>query len=175
MKFNHGYSLVEMLVVLALVGLLVSMITLSVGLSGNTGQDAERIGVVLEQLLSSASDEAVLRAQPIGLIFVPPRSAGAGRWGLRWASWQQQTWQNLPDLHADRELPEGLVPRLTIDGAELAASDLARIHENGMPALVFYPTGESTLFSLQLIDEAVAGRLVQLSNHGTGQIVRLTQ
>lgn len=169
----RGYSLIEMLVVLIIIGLLVSVVSLSTGLGQNGRADLERVGANLEQLLSVAADEAVLRGTPIGLSFVPPQPSEDPRWMLRWFGWQPQIWMELFDFMPTQYLPERLVPRLIVEGEEFSAADLMRINASGLPTLVFYPTGESTLFTLQLHDEINARSLVQLSNLDDGLVARL--
>lgn len=63
-----GFSLLELLVVVFIIGILATMFTLSVGLTGGD-RDLEREVDRLEALLSLASEEALMQGREIGMRF----------------------------------------------------------------------------------------------------------
>lgn len=111
---HSGFTLLELLVVLVVVGIMVSMAVLSFGVLGRDRQaeeEARRFWTVLRQ----AREEAELRVEDIG-IFV---SAGAYEY-LRLDS-RKDEWQLIDgdELFAQRELPEGLRFRLRLEAREV--------------------------------------------------------
>lgn len=69
-QYNRGFSLLELLVVVVIIGILATMFTLSLGLTSGD-RELEREIDRLEALLQLASEDAVLRGRELGIRFYP--------------------------------------------------------------------------------------------------------
>jgi general secretion pathway protein H len=67
-KFSKGFSLLELLVVVVIIGILATMFTLSVGLTGSD-RDLQREVDRLRALLQVAGDDAILEGREFGISF----------------------------------------------------------------------------------------------------------
>jgi general secretion pathway protein H len=65
----RGFSLIELLVVVVIIGILVTMLTLSIGVTGSD-RDLEREADRLRALISMASEDALLQGRELGLTFL---------------------------------------------------------------------------------------------------------
>lgn len=180
----RGFSLIEMLVVMTIMGLIVSVVTLSTGsLSGVFGNgregSADSIADELMMLMATASSQAVLNGEPMALGFAASSAAQDDGIAVTWLRYgrvasgsvrnRQSMWQSVSAQTGLRELhlPSDINSDLSIEGELTDAQMLA--DNPGMPALVFYPTGESTAFSWSLAQDE---QRVILSNTTTGDIER---
>lgn len=184
MNRTRGFSLIEMLVVMTIMGLIVSVVTLSTGslaayFGGERGASAEAVADSLMTLMAAASAEAILSGEPVALGFAPSTAPAEDGVVVSWLRYgrvagdslrsRQPQWQSvstqsgLQDLH----LPAAITSELSIEGELLGSQALAG--DSGVPALVFYPTGETTGFEWRLLQD---GQTVILSNALTGNIER---
>ena len=180
----RGFTLIEMLVVMTIMGLIVSVVTLSTGslsaVFGRAGEDsAEAVADELLVMMNAALSQAVLGGEPMALAFTAsstaPTDAVAATWlrygrtagvssGNRQAVWQPVPAQNeLRDVH----LPSTVAGSLTTEGERVNFQALA--DNPGRSALVFYPTWESTAFEWSL---SQGEQETTLGNTTTGLIER---
>ena len=110
-------TLVEMLVVLAIIGITASLALLSIGVgSGASGQtEAKR----LESRLQLAADQSMLRDEVLA-INLTPRSYSFAQWDEATRKWVPSTLALLGEVH---ELPSG-VELASSDGQALVPLDL---------------------------------------------------
>lgn len=106
-----GFTLLEVLMVVLVVGILSSVAVLGIG-SGGAGRHLPEEGQRLAALLEQAANEAVMRNQEYGL-----RVTDRG-YGFLCLDEARQRWAGCPDeIFRERELPEGLELRLLRAGA----------------------------------------------------------
>ena len=161
---SRGFTLIEILVVLALIALLTGMAVLSTGVAGSpVTREARRLAATL----ALAVDESRLQGRVLGLrldsegysyLELVPGEPDAGS-GLRFA-WSPLTQRG---ALAPRTWPAPLGLELTINGRPASTSVSNRA---SAPQVVLLPEGECTPFSLRLSDLREAGVLVRFSASG---------
>lgn len=143
----HGFTLIEMMVVLIIVGVIVSlgMVRLTTDDdAAHARREAERLGA----LLHLARDEAIVRARSMGLRLAPD--------GYRFVLYDNGQWRGLESdpVFRERRLPDHL--RLTVVGVSSVAasgrpsSGNTRDTSEPPPQVVFTPGGEATPFEVSI-------------------------
>jgi general secretion pathway protein H len=150
-RAQHGFTLLEILVVIVIIGVMVSMATLSIGLLGADRQveeETRRFWAVLRQ----AREEAELQAIDLA-IFVGTTDYEFLRFDTRRTEWQSVVEDK---LYAQRTLPEGLRFRLWMEGREIVLKpglpDRSKKDENQKwpPQLTVLSSGDVVPFELQI-------------------------
>ncbi len=158
----RGFTLVEMLVVLVIIGVVTAMVLFTVRGGGEervARQEVRR----MEQLVALLADESVNRQVELGLVF--------DRDGYRTLQWDGAEWRSLTDVAILR-------PHAWSGGVDVVLSvedrivDLAEAHEPGEvePQVVFLSAGTVSPFELEVT--AANGRGERLRVHLTAQVER---
>ncbi|MFT7339245.1 MAG: general secretion pathway protein H [Marinobacter maritimus] len=137
---SNGFTLIEILVVLVLVGLLAALAVFTMG--GNSQQRELQNEVrELYLLMQTASDQAVLNNLELGLLLEEN--------GYRFVAFQDETgdWKGSGErLFRARAFPQWLV---TTPFIESDAPRLASAEDKLRPDVVFFSSGETTPFELE--------------------------
>lgn len=148
MRHARGFTLVELLVVLVLLGVLTSLAVLGSNLAGNPARalydEAERLGSLLRVLL----DEAVLDNIEYGVRF-EPGSYRVLRYVPLKARWE-------PVDGRTHELPQWLRLSIEVEQQSVGLTGSASEREKSpvvLPQLLILSSGEMTPFTLRLASE----------------------
>lgn len=143
-----GFTLLELLVVMVIVGILATMFTLSVGLVADEGRQIRDEGERLRALVQAASDEAVLLGREMGLRFLPDGYEFSLLDDVR------QEWVVLSndEFFHTRTWPEGLALELRLEGRDVALRDPRRDSEKDpyTPQIFIFSSGDLSPFEARL-------------------------
>ncbi|HXC60498.1 MAG TPA: type II secretion system minor pseudopilin GspH [Steroidobacteraceae bacterium] len=140
-----GFTLIEILVVLLIIGVLVAGTVLSIGVAGrDTSLDKERDRVAA--LMDYLRDQAALQNREYGMrCFVG---------GYEFLAYDARTglWQSLPDdpMMRKRKLPTGIEMTLHIEGRPIVLPAADDRTENPPPQIMLFSSGDLNLFELTL-------------------------
>jgi general secretion pathway protein H len=161
---SAGFSLLELLVVVFIVGILAAMFTLSVGITGGD-REMERETDRLEALLRLAAEEATLQGREIGMRFFVD--------GYEFATYvedfvdyrdpddeseefSETGWTLLTntDWFDARRLPDGLILEIEIDGRSVVLDGTDDEDEDEdddyEPQVIIFSSGDVTPFIIRL-------------------------
>lgn len=151
MKFSRsGFTLLEVLIVTSIIGILATMVVLSVGSrEPSTSIEARR----LAELLRIALEEAVLQGKELGLRLTPD--------GYEFMVLEGLIWQTSSDeILRPRIFPKELAPRLLLEGEELIIQPNAEEQQENeresdqkqkdIPQILLLSSGEISPFQLSL-------------------------
>lgn len=160
---GQGFSLIELLVVLLIVGLMSSLVVVNLRSNGDSEQPAERQAYQLAALLRLGRAEAIVSATPLGLVQQGDESPQGP--ALHWLSWQGNHWVG-NDMKQFPLTPETGLQWLSASGGEVGRrSNQINGDEETAPDIVFYPTGEITPFLLRMGEMTL-----QLDDFGNVQV-----
>lgn len=137
-----GFTLIELLVVVVIIGILTSLMALSISPDNRSAQRESRR---FYEVLEAAREQAVLFNQDLGV-----ELRGNGYRVLNWTA--QQWWTLDSPLFAEYTLPDSLEQTLWVNG--LVYRDAFDDSSNPQPQIVLFATGEMTPFEWTLTDPA---------------------
>ena len=144
MRQQQGFTLIEIMIVIFVIGISVGMVSFSVGGSS----DAELARKEAEEFMLQANyiaEQSVLKGETHGL-FVTERNPLETRfdakqtWCYQWRRVRDRQWQDLPEL-SQHCLPEAMKLEFVVD-EKLWAYDHELEYQD--PVMGFYPSGEGS-------------------------------
>lgn len=168
-----GFSLIELLVVIFIIGLMVGAVSLSVNIGGEPEDQLEEEAQRLLELSRLAEDRSVLTGEPIGLLFTPPHSSpeAGSTWAYEWQRYRGGQWVAAEVPLDSWQLSESMELSLEVEGTDV---NFARVRGDDetppLPSIVFYPGGEVTPFLLTLFDGEAIDEQRLLTSQRTGQV-----
>lgn len=187
MRNKRGFTLLEVLVVLAIIGGLMSMATLTS--SSNPALDeTEQFARQLTVLLDAYRENAVFQNVDFGiamdiqelvlLSYLDPNSLQARALdGKEQAKLAKNPWQAHAEgpLKKELEAPESVEMRLFVEDTEVDFDELLDDEEGPKPALLFLSSDEYTPFLLELSHQLDNSFVIQLSGDGFSQLMIQTE
>lgn len=189
-----GFSLIELLVVLFIIGLLFGTVSLSVNFGSDPEDELQEEAQRLWEFAKLAEERAVLTGEPVGLRLIPPAASEdiEPSWSYQWQSYRSGQWLAAEEPLTSRQLPAHIEISLQVEGQEvdlLALEKLGFAFENkskrgnsegdddrpNLPSIVFYPGGEITPFYLTLFDAEEIDHQQVLTSQRTGAVERLDE
>ncbi len=166
-----GFTLLELLVVMVIIGILATMFTLSVGLVADEGRQIRDEGERLRALVQAASDEAVLLGREMGLRFLPDGYEFSMLDDVR------QEWVVLTndEFFHTRTWPEGLTVDLRLEGREVALRDPRMDSDKDpyTPQIFIFSSGDVSPFEARLAGSMDAPTAILSANlDGTLEITQ---
>jgi general secretion pathway protein H len=150
----RGFTLLELLVVLLLIGIITSMAMLSITLTGR-GDRIDGEAQRLTALMRLATDEAVLRTEELALRF------DTGNY--LFLRYNGDTWEEYADQPLTGHLlPDDIEVVLLLEGHDVVLGESSIEEDNKddkqqaslKPQILFLSSGEITPFEITLIDRA---------------------
>jgi len=155
LAFCLGFTLLELLVVILVIGIIVSFASLSIGqhASRSLRDEAERI----HSLLRLAGEEAVLQGRELAMEFNSRGYLFVTLEGGEWLPVEEDR------LFRERELPDDLHIKLTLEGVEVDLLD-----SENPPRILLLSSGEVTPFDLEIGN--LEGEAYTLQGDFTGKL-----
>lgn len=137
LRRTQGFTLLELLVVLVILGITISFTVLSLGLK-TPQDDVKEQGLRLAALMQLASEESILLGQELALQFEVD--------GYVFLNLRDEQWTEIKDdqIFRRRILPENISIELSVEGNEVSNA------ENSIERIYFYSSGEASPFILTL-------------------------
>ena len=162
-----GFSLLELLLTLVIIGLIISVAGLSVS-SGRRGYEVDAALKNFADIAEYALDEAQLSGRDMGLVFERRDEGGATIFSFQWLQREGETWQPAPldeDAYGRQDFPLNVDVALEVeqdqadvDGGETTDDD----DEDARPQVIFYSSGETTPGIMTWVDDLTGDILWEL-------------
>lgn len=165
LESNHGFTLLEILIVLAIIGITISFIALNVG---PRHQMVREEGKRLAALMNLAQEEAILTGDEYAV------QLGTGQYSFV-KLMDDDSWQELTDdeVFHPRSLPAELTVELTIAGDRVSL-DIPEKTNLGSPStpprIELLSSGEITPFSIDLVDRS-SSDFCRITDGPDGQVL----
>ena len=171
-----GFTLVEILVVVLIIGITAATVVLSIGITGRDSE-LEKESERLNALLSYAREKAELTTHEFGL-YLHDNDYEFLTYDARKSLWRSIEEDEILRL---RELPAGLTLRLVVEGRPVvlkrAGEDkkptdkeaLAKYDKERIPHVMIFSNGDLTPFQLT-VERQDAGRSITMASNDKGKI-----
>jgi len=171
-----GFTLVEILVVVLIIGITAATVVLSIGITGRDSE-LEKESERLNALLSYAREKAELTTREFG-VYLHDNDYEFLTYDARKSLWRSIEEDEILRL---RELPAGLTLRLVVEGRPVvlkrAGEDkkptdkeaLAKYDKERIPHVMIFSNGDLTPFQLT-VERQDAGRSITMASNDKGKI-----
>lgn len=150
-RFSQGFTLIEILAVIIIIGLITSIVSLNVD-QGDADTGSRKEAQTLRQALDYVSDLAVLNGEIVGMFVAPKEVEGslAKQWCYHWQRFRSEQWVDLAkDTLSEHCMAETIQLDLLVEGKLVVYDpDL----ETQPPVLVWSPSGEATPIEITLYE-----------------------
>ena len=175
MRRQAGFSLIELMAVIFVIGLSLSMVSLTV----STGSAETEVMDEIEKfmgLAQFANEKAILSGEAMGLMLEPPLwQAQRGQnledigWKYRWVSNSSQGWQEVPNLPAV-SLPASM--QLVVEIDETVWKYESQL-DRQVPIAAYYSSGDVSPIAIEISDKRERGFVQHIEVDETGNLVWL--
>lgn len=154
-----GFSLLELLLVLVIIGLIATMAGLSVS-SGRRPYQIETAARQFVDIAEYAMDEAQLSGSDMGVLLDFDDTRDGTVYGYQWLQRADDTWRQAPfdeDAYGRRELPANVAVVLEIEEGTTELERRGAERQDGLPPtpqIVFYASGEAVPGIMTWMDPA---------------------
>jgi len=159
-SLSAGFTLIELIVVILIVGLLITFATISVGTSGDKQLETE--AKRFYSLMKLASEEAIMNTQEMALELSKNQ--------YQFLVWSETGFQALEGdegglVFRPRELPEYIFINVEIEDTKI---DFEDIESDELPKIGLFSSGELTPFNITFSQED--GAIFQITGDYSGKI-----
>jgi general secretion pathway protein H len=161
-----GFTLIEMLVVVFIIGIIATGVLLSVSITG-TDHELQTESERLATLMNYARDEAEIQTRELGL------ACSANGYAFYAFDPRTALWDNITEDDAlrARTLPAGLTLRLNVEGHDIVFKPPNK-EDPKKPDIMIFSNGDLSAFELTVVrDDAV--RTVKLAVDDKGHIATI--
>lgn len=148
---SQGFTLIEILAVIVIIGLVISVVSLSVD-TGDRDSGATQEAQRLRQALDFVSELATLNGDIVGMFIEPKEVEGspARQWCYHWQRFRNQQWEDLPkDTLEEHCMAETIQMDFEVEGKLLSYDPEL---ETQPPVLVLSPSGEATPVEITIFE-----------------------
>lgn len=144
---QRGFSLLELLVVVAIIGIFIGVAVLSVEITGED-RESEQETFRLKTLIDLLREEALLQGTDYGMHF------SDGSYNFYYYDYERRSWLLPPadGVLVQRSLPDALEMSVIVDDRDLILEEPPDLEngETAIPQVMILSSGEMTPFTLEL-------------------------
>lgn len=168
-----GFSLLELMAVIFVIGLSLGMVSLTVSGGGPRNELIDEVEKFMG-VAQFASEKAILSGEAIGLKLEPPlwqtqrgQDPDDVGWRYQWVTDGSEGWQNIPNLP-----PVNLPPsiRLTVEIDETLWNYADQL-DRTTPVAAYYSSGDVTVIAIEWTDEREPGFSQNVEVDENGELV----